>query len=195
MSANAQRINGKDLLNVGIFAVLITVLIVPISFIGFVPYLLPLYCVFMPLVAGIPWVLFAAKTNKFGMIFLLGLLLSLLLMLTGMGWYSIPLTVLSSLLAEVIVRKGNYVSATHIVRAHAVFSLWVFGSFIPLFFMADRYWADAASYGEAYIRTAKMIFQPWLIPVMILACLGFGYLGGLLGKKLMHKHFVKAGIV
>lgn len=194
--ANTQsKLNGKDLLNVGIFAVIITVLMVPISFLGFIPYLMPLYCVFMPLVAGIPWMLFAAKEQKFGPILLLGLLLSLLLMLTGMGWYSIPLTLVSSLLAELIVRQGKYKKAKLTVLAHAVFSLWVFGSFIPLFFMADQYWQEASRYGEDYIKTAKAVFQPWLMPVMILACLLFGYLGGLLGKKIMHKHFVKAGMV
>lgn len=195
MSDTQKKITGKDLLNVGIFAVLIVVLIMPISFIGFVPYLMPLYCVLMPLVAGIPWMLFVAKTNKFGPVFLLGLLLSLLLMLTGMGWYSIPLTVVSSLIAELILKKGQYQSAKHAVWAHAIFSLWVFGSFIPLFFMADRYWANASSYGEDYIRAAKAIFQPWLAPIMVAACILFGYLGGLLGKKLMHKHFEKAGLV
>ncbi|HHX37596.1 MAG TPA: MptD family putative ECF transporter S component [Clostridiaceae bacterium] len=195
MSITQQRITGKDLLNVGIFAVLITVLLIPISFIGFIPYLMPLYCVFMPLVAGIPWMLFAAKTHKRGPVFLLGILLSILLMLTGMGWYSIPLTIISSLLAELIIKKGNYMSSKHMIWAHSVFSLWVFGSFIPLFFMADAYWANASSYGDDYIRTAKMIFQPWLLPIMIVACIVFGYLGGLLGRKIMSKHFAKAGIV
>lgn len=190
-----NSINGKDLLNVGIFAVLITLIIVPISFLGFIPYLMPLYCVFMPLAAGIPWMLFAAKTHKFGPVLLLGILLSLLLLLTGMGWYSIPLTVAASLLSELILKKGGYKSARHAVWAHAVFSLWVFGSFIPLFFMADAYWAKASSYGEDYIQTAKKVFQPWLAPLMIIACLVFGYLGGLLGKRIMRKHFVKAGIV
>lgn len=61
--------------------------------------------------------------------------------------------------------------------------------------MADQYWSNASSYGEDYIRVAKSIFQPWLVPIMIIACLVFGYLGGLLGKKIMRKHFVKAGIV
>lgn len=195
MASVQQNINGKDLLNVGIFAVLITLIIVPVSFIGFIPYLMPLYCVFMPLLAGIPWMLFAAKTDKFGLVFLLGILLSLLLMLTGMGWYAIPVAAVSSLISELILKKGHYKSAKHAVWAHAVFSLWVFGSFIPLFFMADAYWKKASSYGEDYINTAKKIFQPWLAPIMIAACILFGYLGGLLGKKIMRKHFVRAGIV
>lgn len=37
--------------------------------------------------------------------------------------------------------------------------------------------------------------QPWTAPVLIVAAFVCGMLGALLGKVLLKKHFVKAGIV
>ena len=61
--------------------------------------------------------------------------------------------------------------------------------------MADTYWQQNADYGEEFISSAKSIFQIWTAPVLIALCVVFGILGGLLGLKIMKKHFAKAGIV
>lgn len=82
---SANRINGKDLINVGIFTAIATVIMMLIMPIGFIPILMPLYCVFIPLICGIPWMLFITKVDKFGLIFIMSILLGLILMLTGMG--------------------------------------------------------------------------------------------------------------
>jgi energy-coupling factor transport system substrate-specific component len=193
-SLNPRRINGRDLINVGIFTALLAVVCMAVMPLGFIPILMPLYCVLMPLISGIPWMLFITKVRKFGLILIMGILLGLFLMVGGMGWYALPLTIVSSLIAEFIVRAGSYTSARLDMVAHGVFSIWVFGSFIPLIFMADQYWAENASYGEEFISSAKGIFQLWTAPVLVLCCVVFGILGGALGLKIMKKHFVKAGI-
>ena len=36
--------------------------------------------------------------------------------------------------------------------------------------------------------------QPWTAPVIVVLAFVFGILGALLGKALLKKHFVKAGI-
>ena len=195
MDKESTRLNGKDLINVGIFTAIISVMMILISFIGFIPYLMPTYCIFMPLLIGIPWMLFATKVNKFGMVLIMGILLGIVLMLTGMGWYAMPLCIVVSLIAEFIMKSGDYKSAKKDIFAYGVFSLWVFGSYIPIFLTAEQYWADRGSYGEEYIATAMSIFQPWLAPIMIVACFVFGVIGAWIGLKVMKKHFVKAGIV
>lgn len=194
-SSASNRIGGKDLINIGIFTAIIVVVMFVVMPIGFIPVLLPLYCVFMPLLAGIPFMLFLTKVKKFGMILIMGILFGIVLMFTGMGWYALPITVVSSLIAELLVKKGGYKNKTLGVAAHGIFSVWVFGSFIPLIFMADEYWAQNADFGAEYIEQMKNIFQLWTAPALIICCIVFGVIGALLGTKIMKKHFVKAGIV
>jgi energy-coupling factor transport system substrate-specific component len=194
-SNSSGRIGGKDLINVGIFTAIIVVVTIVVMPVGFIPILMPLYCIFIPLLSGIPWMLFVAKVKKPGMILIMGILLGLFLMLGGMGWYALPVAVVSSLIAEWLVRKGAYKSARLDMIAHGIFSIWCFGSFIPLIFLADQYWQTNASYGDEYIAAAKSIFQVWTAPALILCCVAFGILGGFIGLKIMKKHFVKAGVV
>lgn len=195
MTNSSNRIGGKDLINVGIFTAIIFIITMLVMPIGFIPILMPLYCVLIPLIGGIPWMLFVTKVRKFGMILIMGILLGLCLMLTGMGWYAIPICIASSLAAEFIVKAGRYKSAKMDVIAHGIFCIWLFGSYIPLIFMADAYWASNADYGEEFISTAKSIFQIWTAPALIICCVAFGIIGGILGLKVMKKHFLKAGIV
>ena len=49
--------------------------------------------------------------------------------------------------------------------------------------------------GEDFINTINTLLPAWMCPVMLVICLVCGILGGLLGKKLLKKHFSKAGIV
>lgn len=195
MTNRSNRIGGKDLINVGIFTAIIFIITMLVMPIGFIPILMPLYCVLIPLIGGIPWMLFVTKVRKFGMILIMGILLGLCLMLTGMGWYAIPICIASSLAAEFIVKAGGYKSAKMDVIAHGIFCIWLFGSYIPLIFMADAYWASNADYGEEFISTAKSIFQLWTAPALVICCVVFGIIGGILGLKVMKKHFMKAGIV
>jgi len=195
MNTNEQkRITGRDLLNVGIFTALVAVVMFAVMPIGFIPFLLPAYCVLMPLLAGIPWMLFITKVHTFGLILVMGIIMGLLLMFSGMGWYAMPVVIVVGLIAELLVKAGGYKSAKLSIVAYGVFSIWVFGSFIPLIFMADAYWAESP-YSSEYIETVKNMFQLWTAPALIACCFAFGVLGGLLGKKIMKKHFAKAGIV
>ena len=194
MSNQQQKkiIGGRDLINIGIFTAIIFIITMAVMPIGFIPVLMPLYCVIIPVVGGIPWMLFATKVKKLGMVFIMSMLLGLLLMLSGMGWYALPVCAVSGIITELILKLGAYKSKKHTVIAHGVFCTWLFGSYIPLIFMADTYWQQNADYGEEFISSAKSIFQIWTAPVLIALCVAFGILGGLLGLK---KHFAKAGIV
>ena len=58
--------------------------------IGFIPIFIPLISVIVPLVGGIPMMLFFSKIKKFGMLTICGVLLGIIMLLTGMGWWCIP---------------------------------------------------------------------------------------------------------
>jgi energy-coupling factor transport system substrate-specific component len=190
-----NALNSRDLITVGLFTAIIVVITMIVMVIGFIPVLLPLYCVFITLPSGIPFMLFLSRVRKFGMIMLMSILLALFLLLTGMGWYTFPLVLITGGLSELIVRAGHYRSLTLDIAAYAVFSIWCFGSYIPLIFMADRFWEENAVYGSEYIETAKGLFQLWMAPTLIFMCVFFGWVGGMIGGRMLKKHFIRAGIV
>jgi energy-coupling factor transport system substrate-specific component len=191
----AKKIDIEDLINIGMFTAVIAVITLLIAPIGFIPYLMPLYCVFIPLLSGIPFMLFMTRVRKYGMITIMSILLAVFLFLTGMGLYTLPLVLVTGPLADLMARLGRYRSIRISVAACGVFSLWCFGSFIPLIFMPDAFWAQNQEFGAEYISAARGVFQIWMAPALMLSCLIFGTAGGMAGSRILKKHFLKSGML
>ena len=62
-----NKLQGKDLINIGIFTAIYFIVIFAAASIGFIPIFIPLISVIVPLVGGIPMMLFFSKIKKFGM--------------------------------------------------------------------------------------------------------------------------------
>lgn len=116
--------------------------------------------------------------------------------LTGMGFWGILTGIVSGLLADLILKSGEYKSASKGLLGYAVFSLWMIGTYIPMYFMVEESRASfAASFGDEYADQVMAVMPMWSIVLVIASIFVFAILGGLIGKKLLKKHFVKAGIV
>ena len=63
-----NKLQGKDLINIGIFTAIYFIVIFAAASIGFIPIFIPLISVIVPLVGGIPMMLFFSKIKKFGML-------------------------------------------------------------------------------------------------------------------------------
>ena len=195
METQSNKLTGKDLINVGIYSAIYFVIVFLIAMLGMVPILYPMLVVFCPIIGGIPFMLFLTKVKKPGMIFIMSILMGLLMLVSGMGIYPLSVSVFSGLLSEVIYRKGNYSSAKMAVLTNGTFSLWVWACFLLLFLNRDSYMASRAeSVGQEYVDALNKLTPGWLCPVLLIVCFICGIIGGLLGKKMMHKHFEKAGI-
>lgn len=192
--ATQERINGKDLINIGIYAAIFCVIMTVVSFIGFIPVLMPLLAVLNPLIGGIPMMLFYTKVKKFGMITIMSIIIGLYLMITGMGTWPALFGIVFGLLADLIAKSGGYTSAKKAVFSYATMCVTVFGCFLPLYLNIQEYFATRSSYGEEYITALTSVMQPWTAPLILIACFVFGALGAVLGQKLLKKHFEKAGI-
>ena len=185
---------GKDLINIGIFSAIYFVIVFIIAMLGMIPIFLPLLSVLVPIFGGIPFMLFLTRVKKFGMIWIMSIIMGIMMLLTGMSWPPLAVSLFSGLLAELVYRSGNYKSAAKAVITNGVFSLWVAANYLPLFFNAEKYWASRQNYGQDYIDTVTKLMPPWMCPVTFIAAFVCGIIGGLLGKALMKKHFEKAGI-
>lgn len=189
------RLDGKDLINIGIYAAIYFVIVFACAMLGYIPVFMPLLAVIVPLLGGIPLMLFMTKVKKFGMIWIMSIIMGLLMLLTGMGYYSLLVGLVSGLTAELIYRSGHYASSKKAVLAIGVFNIWIWGNFIPLFTDINGYFASRQSYGQAYIDALTRLMPLWMCPALFVSCFVFGVLGALIGKSLLKKHFVKAGIV
>ena len=161
---------------------------------------IPIFAVIIPLVlgilGGIPFMLFLTRVKKFGMVTIMGILSGLLMGLTGMGFWGVPMGVIFGLLGDLILKSGGYKSAKKSLIGYAVFSLWMVGTYIPMYFMVEDSRASfAASFGEEYADRVMAVMPMWSIILVIAGIFIFAILGGLLGKALLKKHFAKAGIV
>ena len=120
-----NRLQGKDLINIGIFTAIYFIVIFAAASIGFIPIFIPLISVIVPLVGGIPMMLFFSKIKKFGMLTICGLLLGVIMLLTGMGYWCIPTGLIFGLISDFMMKGCGYKNAKREVLIHGVFSMWV----------------------------------------------------------------------
>ncbi len=192
---NQKKLKGKDLINIGIYAAIYCVIMTAVAMLGFIPIMMPLLCVIVPLIGGTPLMLFMTKVDKFGMITIYAIIVGLFLWITGMGYWPFIFGIIFGALADLIAKSGDYKSSKKAVLSCGVFSLVIFGNFIPLFINAEAYFETRQSFGQEYINSLSQIMsQTWLAPLLIAASFVCGVLGAMIGKALLKKHFVKAGI-
>ena len=48
------KLKGKDLINIGIYAAIYCVIMTAVAMLGFIPIMMPMLCVLVPLLGGIP---------------------------------------------------------------------------------------------------------------------------------------------
>ena len=192
-----NKMQTKDLINIGLFTVLYFVLGCCVAIpIGFVPIFLPILGALWTLITGIPFMLFAVRVKKFGMVPIMAVLSGLLMGLTGMGVWGILTGAVFGLLGDLIMKSGSYKSAKKTILGYGVFSLWMIGTYIPMYFMVEQSRADLAkSFGDEYADKVMSVMPMWSIVLVIAAIFVCALFGGLIGKAILKKHFTKAGIV
>lgn len=191
-----QKLVGKDLVTIGIYTAIYFIVIMAVAFLGFIPVFIPLLSVLVPLIGGIPFMLFLSKTKKFGMITIFSTLNGLLMFLTGMGIYAVFTGLIFGFIADMIVKSGNYKSVSKSLWGYSVFSIWLFGNFMPFYIgRQSQFEMLTQGYGKEYANALETLMPIWLAPVLLICCFVFGAIGGFLGKKICKKHFERAGIV
>lgn len=190
-----KKLNGKDLINVGIYSAIYFVIVFVVAMLGVIPVFYPMLTVFVPLIGGIPFMMFLTKVEKFGMIWIMSIIMGIMMLLTGMSYYALAVGVFTGLIAELIYKSGKYKSAVKAVLTYGVFGIWIWGNYLLFFLDRESYYAMRQDLGQEYLLKLSNMLPMWMCPVMLIACIVCGLLGGVFGKKLLKKHFIKAGIV
>ncbi len=190
-----DKLKVKDLVTIGVFTVIYFVLMFSVGMIGLVPILFLVYPTILGLVTGTPIMLFMAKVRKPWALFILGMISPLVMFAMGHTYVLPTISLIVMLLAELIRRKGGYKSFKYEMISFAVFNTWICGSLMQMLLAKKKYIELSMMMGKDYVQTLeRLITYPNMVLVYIGAVLG-GIGGAYIGRKILKKHFIKAGIV
>jgi energy-coupling factor transport system substrate-specific component len=165
---------------------------------GMIPVVYPFIVAIGMLPCGIVWAYMRAKVPKRFCILIQCTVLSLFLLLTGMGWYGVLGVLVGGVLAELIAGIGKYKSFKLTVLSYAAFGLcFELGGFLVILLAGDYYYEKSIALGAntAYMDALmKFMSGPVLAAACALAVVG-AVAGMLLGRAFLKKHFERAGIV
>ena len=190
----SNRLNAKDLINVGIYTAICAVICCAVAMTGVIPIMMVLLVVFVPILTGIPYMMFLTKVMKFGMILILNVLMGALMWVTGMSYYALVVGIISGLIAEFIYRSGKYRNKKLGILAYAVSGIYCWANYLGIFFDVEGYFSTRQNFGQEYIDAVTRLMPAWMCPVLLVVDLVCGLIGGWIGTKMLRKHFEKAGI-
>ncbi|WP_192796018.1 MptD family putative ECF transporter S component [Corynebacterium sp. 11A] len=179
----------RDFINVGVFAALYYTVLFVVGLVGFLgPAFMFVGWTLAILINGAVIALYATRVPKVGALALVGLIISLLFVITAHWWGIIIISVLLGLAAD-------FIKSRSFPLAYAIFTLWFIGPLVPAILNADEYYADLAEQmGPEYIDQMRELFSNWIIGMWSITLFILGYIGGLLGKKLNERNFQRAGL-
>ncbi len=195
---NSKKLTAKDFITIGIFTAILFVIEMAVGMTGYIhPYIVAGYVVLLPLVSGIPMMLYYTKVEKFGMLTIMSVLMAIIMFVTGMGYLGAPLIVIAGLIADLVARSGGYKSFKKTVISNGFMSLWVCANYFPILVSAESYRKSLVEGGfsEEYADNLFRAINIKTIGVLVVICFLCGMAGAVIGKKAVRKHFEKAGIV
>ena len=199
MNTNFKKLTIPDLISIGVFTAIYFVLVTVATFAcallpGVGNILLPAVSA---LISGSVYMLLAAKLQKFGGISVMGLVMGLFFFVSGHFVLSFATDIVCGILADWVASRSHYRSRKGLLASYVIFSYGLTGPILPLWFMKDAYIASLTARGKdaAYIDTLFAPINNASFVVSMAAILVCAVLGGIFGRKMMKKHFEKAGIV
>lgn len=187
------KLTTKDLITAGAFGAIYLVLLTVLSSILTI---VPVLFLATPLIAGIVlgtvYMLYATKVPRTGAILVLAVLVGLITSMATI--YPLIFAVVWGIIAEIITAKKHN-SAGALAASYCVFNLTSMGPFFALVLAKDAFLEScSAYYGAEYVAALDALTPSWIVIVLIALALVGGLLGGLFGRRVLKKHFVKAGI-
>jgi energy-coupling factor transport system substrate-specific component len=195
---NQDKLKSKDLITTAIFTAVFTVVVFVCSMVfGMVVVLYPFLVSFIGLFGGVIWLYMRVKAPKPFTITLQCVVCGLLFFIMGTHWALVIGCVAGGALADVITSAGKYKDFKLTVTGFAVWCLCVhIGAFILVFIARDYFYNYYVTSGMD-IAWSDKFFSFMSLPLAIgtgalaVVC---AVLGMLLGKALLKKHFIKAGM-
>ncbi len=196
---NDYKMQTRDYITSGIFALIYTV----VTFVvGAITQSNPFTFLFMPMAAGIfsgpVYMLYVAKIPKRGSIILLGLIAGILSFFGGMFWMMAAFFVGFGIIADCICAIGKHKSFKWNLLSYTLFAISPGGGHVAMFLLQSQFDEFMQSKGDIsmFEKSINLVAENWWVAALIVVgSMICGVIGGLIGKKMMKKHFERAGIV
>ena len=148
------------------------------------------------LVCGPVYFLMVNRIRKRSVSLVYMTLLGLVFLIMG-NWFLLPWFIVVGIFAEIILWKG--ITPNRLTAAWTVSSLLYNGvNLLPIWFFWDTSYSFAIASGmeQSYIDAYVQYYTApgWVVFILIFTML-CGFLGSLIGRKLIQKHFKKAGVL
>ncbi|VGR52461.1 MptD family putative ECF transporter S component [Parvimonas parva] len=88
-----NKLNGRDFINIGIYAAIYFVIVMALAMTGLIPIFLILLSSMIGIIGGIPFMLFLTKVKKPGMILIMSLIMGIMMFILLMLGYTLAITV------------------------------------------------------------------------------------------------------
>ncbi len=193
---NTKSLNGKDLINVGIYTAMTLVVVFAFGLLTALPVIYPFLLFVWPFFSGIPMMLYYTKIQKMGMLTITGLICGIFFYMIGYTWIGLIGWTLGGVLADLVLKVGGYKNFKSIICSYGCFSLGMMGCPANLWLAGPSYWDNInSSMGNQFADALKSMMPPWMLYVGLIVLFLGGICGGLFGHKMLKKHFERAGIV
>ena len=194
----SPKLAAKDLVLVGVLGAVAGAVCMVISLLcGMSPVTNPLYAIIAAIPVGIVYMLMLAKVPKHGPIIVTGILVGGVLFVLGMYWSMCLAYCILGVVADLLAGSGNFRNKGRNLLSYMIFVLSPVFPYGMLWFDRDAYVQYLVEKGteQTYMDTMVSTAQNWMLPAMIIGVLICAAISGLVGQKLLKKHFEKAGVV
>jgi len=190
-----NRLTGKDLITVGIYTALYIAAVFLSGMFNAIPIFYPIFMFLGPIITGIPMMLYYTKIEKFGMLSITGIICAIFFYISGYTWICVAIIIPATLLADIILKVFGYKKFRSITFSYIVLSMTLMAGPANLWLAGEDYWRNIReSMGDQYADQLSKFMPAWMAPAIIVFVIVGALLGALLGRKMMNKHFKKAGI-
>lgn len=191
-----NKLQGKDLITIGIYTALYIVAIFVASVANITPLTFMFYPAISSLLGAVFYVMLATKVQKFGAVIIWGVIVGLLYLVLGMA-LTFPFVVIGAVIAQIILAKCKYKSMTATMISYILISVFSIGGYAQLFLFTDQYLEEAARRGlsEAFVNGVSSYSTIGFLVIMIVATAICALLGCLFSKKVLKKHLSKVGVL
>ncbi|WP_316668184.1 MptD family putative ECF transporter S component [uncultured Propionibacterium sp.] len=190
-----SRLNGKDLINIGVYTAIVIGVIFVIGMLNAFPPMYPISLVIWPLACAIPMMLYYTKIRKFGMLTITGVIVGAFFFMVGYTWVALVCYSVAGFAADLILKLGGYHRFIFHALSYAVFCLALIAPPLLLWLAGPAYWDGIEeSMGSEYAEALRGFMPPWMLYVGLPVLFLSGLAGAFLGRKMLRKHFVRAGI-
>ncbi|MPW26477.1 MptD family putative ECF transporter S component [Alkalibaculum sp. M08DMB] len=197
--AKKKGLASKDLINIAIFTLLYAICMFLVAgIVGMIPAGFIFHGAIAAIPCGIIYMYMRAKTPKKSSVIVQSILFAIIYFVMG-NPITVPIAILlGGFLAEIITATGNYVSFWRNSIGFAVTTAitWL-GFMVNMIFQKQYYMEYATGRGSSasYVESLLDLANGPIFYVALAVTIICAFLGALLGRKLLKKHFEKAGMV